>query len=108
MPSFKQNHDQLLGLSKLRKPTKSYCLDYTFTCIDEVLSTQDWDKEIDGPILTSEPIDSRPEYWYTQYWWNCTVQHLCADFDGYELHEVCDYQFDNDETIITGSPLDQY
>jgi len=100
MPSFEQDHQYLLQLSNIFEPTSQYSLDYTFSSIDnEITSEELWEESIDGPTPT-KAIDSTPENWYTQYWFNCAINNLSADLDGYEFREICHYAFgDYDETI---------
>ena len=108
MPSFEHDHFYLTELSHILEPTSQYSLDYTFSSIDsEISSYEEWNEEIDGTI-PSEAINCTPENWYTQYWFNCTLNNLSADLDGYEFREICDYEFQDDETIYTGHFLDQY
>jgi len=108
MPSFEHDHFYLLELSHIFKPTSQYSLDYTFSSIDsEISGYEKWDEEIDGAI-PSEAISCTPENWYTQYWFNCALNDLSADLDGYEFREIFDYTFYDDETIYTGHPLDLY
>jgi len=33
---------------------------------------------------------------------------LYSNIDGHDFHEICDYTFEEDETIYTGHPLDLY
>ena len=108
MPSFEQDHQYLLELSNIFEPTSQYSLDYTFSSIDnEITNYEVWEEDIDGPI-PSEAIDCTPKNWYTEYWYNCAINNCCADFDEYELQELCDYFFEDDETIYTGHLLDLY
>jgi len=108
MPSFEHDHFYLLELSHIFEPTPQYSLDYTFSSIDsEISSYEKWNEEIDGAI-PSEAINCTPENWYTQYWFNCALNNLSADLDGYEFREICDYTFYDDETIYTGHFLDLY
>jgi len=109
MPLFDQDHSLLLELAKIKQPTKSYRLDYTFAQIDESLSTHDeWDEALDGPMPSEESIDATPHFWYTQYWANCAKLGISADLDGHEFREICDYTFEDDESLYTGHPLDRY
>ena len=79
MPSFEHNNFYLLGLSHIFEPTSQYSLDYTFSSIDnEISSYERWDEEIDAPI-PSKAIDCTPKNWYTQYWFNCVLNNLSAD-----------------------------
>jgi len=108
MPSFEQEHFFLLDLATILEPQSSYQFDYTFSSIDsEISSYEKWNEEIYGAI-PSEAINCTPENWYTQYWFNCALNHLSADLDGYEFREICDYTFYDDETIYTGHFLDLY
>jgi len=109
MPSFEQDHHYLLELSTIFEPTTQYLLDYTFSSIDDEIAKHElWEEHIDGPF-PSEAINCTPENWYTQYWFNCAINNLCADLDGYEFRDICDYAFgDYDETIYTGHFLDLY
>jgi len=106
MPSFEQDHFFLLELSHILEPKEQYSFDFTFDSIDQ--QTELWDEEIDGPTPTAE-LDCTPQNWYTQYWFNCAQNNICADLDGYEFREICDYELGSeDETIHTGHPLDLY
>ena len=109
MPSFEQDHQHLLELSNIFEPTSQYALEYTFSSIDnEVTNYELWTEDIDGPT-PSEAIDCTPHNWYTQFWFNCAIKKLCANLDGNEFRELCDYAFgDYDETLYTGHPLDLY
>jgi len=108
MPSFEQDHFHLLELSAIFEPQSSYHYDCTWSSFESILEQDNWDQDIDGPI-PSEAINCTPENWYTQYWFNCAQNHICADLDGYEFREICDYAFgDYDESIYTGHPLDLY
>jgi len=110
MPSFEQDHQHLLELSTILEPKSQYSLDYTFSSINSEISNYElWIEDIDGPTPTEEEIDCTPWNWYTQYWFNCAINNLSADLDGYEFREICDYAFsDYDETIYTGHFLDLY
>jgi len=108
MPSYEQNHENLLQLSSVFEPTSEYSLDYSFVSIDsETSNYEKWDEEIDGPI-PSVVINCTPGNWYTQYWFNCALNNLSTDLDGYEFREICDYTFEDDETLYTGHFLDLY
>jgi len=110
MPTFEDDHFFLLDLATILKPQSSYSLDYTFGSINEEISflnNDKWDETYDGPEPI-ETIDYTPDNWYTQYWDNCATNHICADLDGYEFREICDYIFEDDESIYTGHFLDQY
>jgi len=51
MPSFEQDHQYLLELSNIFKPTSQYSLDYTFSAIDEEIANYKlWEKFFHGPI----------------------------------------------------------
>jgi len=106
MPSFEQDHFFLLELAHILEPKEQYSFDFTFDSIDQNLEL--WDEEIDGPTPTAE-IDCTPQNWYTQYWFNCAQNNICADLDGYEFRDICDYDLcSEDETIYTGHFLDLY
>jgi len=109
MPSFEQDHEYLLELSNIFKPTSQYSIDHTFALIDnEISKYEQWEELSDGPIPETVQINCTPENWYTQYWSNCVSLQLVADLDGYEFREICDYTFEDDETIYTGHFLDLY
>jgi len=108
MHSFEQDHEYLFELSNIFEPTSQYTLDYTFLAIDEVAKYERWEEFFDGPILETTQINCTPENWYTQYWSNCTSLQLAADLDGYKFREICEYTFEDDETIYTGHFLDLY
>jgi len=106
MPSFEQDHYFLLELATIIE--RSYHSDYTYLSINDLLNQDLWDEVIDGPRPASKEIDCAPENWYTQYWANCAALHICADLDGYEFREICDHEFEDDESLYTGHPLDLY
>jgi len=108
MPSFEQDHQYLLEFANILEPTSQYSFDLTFLTIDSILDLSDWDTEIDGPTLETVQIDCILENWYTQYWSNCASLQLAADLDSYEFREICDYTFEDDETINTGHSLDLF
>jgi len=109
MPSFEQDHYYLLELSNILEPKSQYSFDYTFSSIDnEITNYESWEEAINGPI-PPKAIECSPQNWYTQYWFNCAINSLCANLDEYELREICDYAFGNyDETIYTVHFLDLY
>jgi len=109
MPSCEQDHEYLLELSNIFEPTSQYSLEYTCICIDsEISKYEQWEEFSDGPIPGTAQINCTPVNWYTQYWSNCASLQLAADLDGYEFREICDYTFEDDETIYTGHFLDLY
>jgi len=108
MPSFEQDHQYLLELSNVFEPTSQYSYDYTSSIFDSILDSSEWNTEVDRPIPETTQINCTPENWYTQYWSNCAINNQCADLDGYEFHEICNYTFEDNETIYTGHFLDLY
>ena len=108
IPSFEQDHEYLLELSNVFEPTSQYSLDYTFSTIDEEIANYElWEEFFDGSIPL-KTINYTPEIWYTQYWSNCASKQLSADLDRYEFREICDYTFEDNETIYIGHFLDLY
>ena len=107
MPSFEQDHFFLLELANIFEPLSSHHFDQSYQSIEALLHEDPWDERIDGPTPT-EAIDCTPQHWYTQYWDNCAKNAICADLDGYEFREICDYTFYDDETLYTGHFLDNY
>jgi len=112
MPSFEQEHSFLLDLATIPEPQSSYEFDYTFGSIDEEIATtireeNEWDEYADGPAPV-ELDDITPWHWYTQYWSTCTLLRQSADLNGLEFREICDYEFQDEETIYTGHFLDLY
>jgi len=108
MPSFERDHEYLLELSNVFEPTSQYSLDYTFSAIDEEIANyEQWEKFFDGPIPL-KTINYTLENWYTQYWSNCASRQLSADLNGYEFRKICDYTFEDDETIYIGHFLHLY
>jgi len=84
MPSFEQDYLFLLELSNILEPKRQYSFDFTFSSIGELASLDAWDEKIVGPTPV-EKNDSTPQNWYTQYWFNCAINNLCADLDRYEF-----------------------
>jgi len=107
IPSFEQEHFFLLELAIIFEPQSSYHFDYTYSSIDSLLDQATWNPHTDGPI-PSEAIDGTPQHWYTEYWFDCAFSHQCANLNGYDFRDICDYEFTDDETIYTGHPLDVY
>jgi len=108
MPSFEKEHFFLLELENVFEPQSSYHHDYSYSSIEQIADLSSWDESINGPTPT-EQTDCTPQNWYTQYWFNCAQKHICADLDGYEFRDICDYEFgDYDETIYTEHFLDLY
>jgi len=101
MPSFEQVHFFLLELAQVFQPQSSHHFDHTYSSINQIVDLSSWDELLDGPTPTGE-IDCTPLNWYIQYWFNCAQKHICADLDGYEFREICDYAFYDDETLYTG------
>jgi len=109
MPSFEQDHEYLLEYSHIFEPKKQYSFNSTFTLIDDEISMyEQWEEFSDGPITGTAQINCTPDNWYTQYWSNCASRQLADDLDGYEFREICNYIFEDDETIYTGHFLDLY
>ena len=112
MPSFEQEHFFLLDLATILEPQSSYQFDYTLGSIDEEITTtikeeNEWDEYADGPAPV-ESDDITPWHWYTQYWSTCTLLRQSANLNGLKFREICDYEFQDDETIYTGHFLDLY
>jgi len=112
MPSFEQDHFFLLDLSTILEPQTSYQLDYSFGSIDEEITTaarkeNEWN-EHDNELAQVELDDITPWHWYTQYWSTCALLRQSANLNGLEFREICDYEFQDDETIYTGHFLDLY
>jgi len=109
MPSFEEDHEYLLELSHIFEPKRQYSFDYTFDLVDDKISKyEQWEEFSDKPIPGIMQINCTPNNWYTQYWSNCASWQLAADLDGYEFREICDYTFEDDETIYAGHFLDLY
>jgi len=108
MSSFEQDHQYLLEFSNIFKPTIQYSFDYTFASIDSILDLNECNTELDGPAAQTKEIDDISWNWYTQYWFNCTLQQLSANLDGYEFCEICNYNFEDDKKMYTGHFLDHY
>jgi len=109
MPSFEQDHEYHLELSSIFELTSQYLLDNMFASIDsEISKYEQWEEFFDRPIPGTAQINCIPENWYTQYWSNCASLQLAANLDRYEFREICDYTFEDDETIYTGPFLDLY
>jgi len=110
MPSFEQDHFFLLDLATILEPQTSYQFDHTFASINEEISfliNDKWDEYADGPKPV-ELDDITPWHWYTQYWSTCARLRQSAKLNGLEFREICDYEFQDDETIYTGHFLDLY
>jgi len=110
MPSFEQDHFFLLNLATILEPQSSYQFDYTFSSINEEIATtareeNEWNEYINGPAPV-ELDDITPWHRYTQYWSTCALLRQSADLNGLEFREICDYEFQDDETIHTGHFLD--
>ena len=102
----------MLDLATILEPQPSYQFDYTFGSIDEDIATtaseeNEWNEYANGPAQV-ELDDITPWHWYTQYWSSCALLRQSADLNGHEFREICDYEFQDDETIYTGHLLDLY
>jgi len=110
MPTFEDDHFFLLDLATILKPQSSYRFDYTFGSIDEEISflnNDKWEHAINRP----EPVeldDITPWYWYTQYSANCAFFRQTADLNGLKFREICEYEFEDDETLYMGHFVDLY
>jgi len=112
MPSFEQDHFFLLDLSTILEPQTSYRFDYTFGSIDEEIANttkeeNEWNEYDNGPTPV-ELDDITHWHWYTQYLSTCALLRQSANLNGLEFREICDYVFQDDETIYTGHHLDLY
>jgi len=112
MPSFEQDHFFLLDLATILEPQSSYQFDYTFGSIHEEIAAalkeeSEWNEFNDGPAPV-ELDNITPRHWYTQYWYDCAFAHQCANLSGLNFRDICDYEFQDDETIYTGHFLDLY
>jgi len=111
MPSFEQDHFFLLDLATILEPQSSYQFDHTFGSINEEISlsnNDEWDEYADGGAKPVELNDTTPWHWYTQYWATCAFLRQSANLNGLEFRKICDYEFQDDETIYTGHFLDLY
>jgi len=76
MPAFEQEHQYLLELSNIFKPTSQYSFDHTLSTIDKETAKHElWEELIDGSIPL-ETINSKSTNWYMKYWHNCTAKNL--------------------------------
>ena len=110
MTAFEIIHLELAELSEIFEPHSTYKGDLPFSSFEDILEDQDyWDENDKGePCPTSEAIDCTPQNWYTEYWNFCAFSHQCADLDGYQLREICDYESPDNFSIWTGHWLDAY
>ena len=93
----------------LFEPQATHGFDQNFSSFEEVLETDYWNEKDEGePVPTNEEIDATPQNWYTEYWNFCAFAHQCADLDGLQFREICDYEPVEDWTIYTGDPFDRY
>jgi hypothetical protein len=109
MPSFEQDHFFLLELANIFEPLSTQHFGQDFGSIDTLLQDEPWDEHLEGPTPVAE-VDSTPQNWYTQYWFDCAFAHQCADLDGYQFRDLFDYEFADDDnfSIWTGHWFDDY
>jgi len=107
MPSFEEDHFFLLELANIFEPLSTQHFGQSFESIETLLEEETWDEYLEGPTPVAE-IDSTPQHWYTEYWNFCAFARTIANLDGYDFRALCDYVFDDDETIYTGHFLDLY
>jgi len=108
MPSFEQDHFFLLELANIFESQSTQHFGQSFSSYESLLNDEPWDEHVEGPLPDTE-IDDTPRSWYTQYWFDCASAHQCADLDGYDFKQICNYEFgDDDCSIWTGHWLDDY
>ena len=108
MPAFELEHSQLIELSNIFEPQSTYRFDQTFSSFEDILEEPYWNEIDEGDPKPTGDIDCTPLNWYTEYWNFCAFSHQCADLDGYQLREICDYESPDDFSIWTGHWLDAY
>jgi len=108
--NYFEDHLYLLELSTYLEPKSQCSFDYTFQSSDnKITNFERWDPNFNGPVPTHyQEGDYEPLNRYTQYWINCVHNHQSAEFTENELRELCDYNFEDDETIYTRDFLDLY
>ena len=83
--------------------------DLPFTYFKDILEENLWNSADEGePRPTKKEIDCTPQNWYTEYWNFCAFSHQCADLDGHQFREICDYEPVDNWTIYSGDPFDRY
>ena len=109
MTAFEIIHLELSEFSNIFEPQSTNGHDQHFNSFEEILEENHWNTLDEGdPVPATAIIDSTPQNWYTEYWNFCTFSHQCADLDGYQLREICDYESPDDFSIWTGHWLDNY
>ena len=109
MTAFEIIHLELAEFSNIFEPQSTHHFDRTFSSFEDILEEPYWNDLDEGePCPSSEAVNCTPQNWYTEYWNFCAFAHQCADFDGYQLREICDYESPDDFSIWTGHWLDNY
>ena len=109
MPAFELSHYELAGFSDIFDPQPTYAFDQHFSSFETILEEEHWNEIDEGePCPVSEFIDCTPQNWYTEYWNFCAFSHQCADLDGHQFREICDYEPVDNWTIYSGDLLNRY
>ena len=109
MPAFELEHSRFKELANIFEPQSTQHFGQTFSSFEDTLEDNSWNEIDEGePCPNSKAIDTTPQNWYTEYWNFCAFSHQCADLNGYQLREICDYESPDDFSIWTGHWLDNY
>ena len=109
MPAFELEHSQFIEFTNIFEPQSTQHFGQHFASFEDILEEEQWNELDEGePCPANQEIDCTPQNWYTEYWNFCAFSHQCADLDGYQLREICDYESPDDFSIWTGHWLDNY
>jgi len=109
MTAFEIRHSELSELSNILDPQATYGFEQHFSSFEEVLEQEHWNEIDEGePCPTTNAIDDTPQNWYTEYWNFCAFAHQCANLNGSQFREICDYEPLEDFSIWSGHWFDTY
>ena len=109
MPAFELEHSRFIEFTNIFEPQSTQHFGQHFSSFEDILEEEQWNELDEGdPVPATAIVDSTPQNWYTEYWNFCAFSHQCADLDGYQLREICDYESPDDFSIWTGHWLDNY
>ena len=108
MPVFELEHARFIEFASIFEPQSTHHFDQTFSSFKSIVEEDYWNEHDEGDPIPTEAVDCTPQNWYTEYWNFCAFSHQCADLDGHQFREICDYESPDNFSIWTGHWLDNY
>ena len=108
MSAFELEHSRFAEFANILEPQSTYRFDQTFSSFEDILEEPYWNEVDEGDPKPSEAVDSSTQNWYTEYWNFCAFPHQCADLNGTQFREICDYEPLEDFSIWSGHWFDAY